>query len=313
MSKLFESLQDPQNEKLSHNPSQNLQPYPFVNYTNTQNYIQRKSSLKKLIIAMCMLMSINIVGIAFYLYKPKKIVPQKTEILPSIPVVQVPEVALDAAYDLRRMETLKRLYSQPLCTSLSTLTLDNLVQGFVWGQQQIQQYNFQWKKHAVSTLFQLQKRTQRIKLANLYQQGSWINLPWHKICFDIKKQCQSSLNLFDQFLNESSRVVLKAQQNLLMHMQRPVVAYKPQPQAAPVKKMKKVSPHENTIKDILDKMKVYSIRVDGRDSKVNLDGQIYYPQTLVSQTPRLELIGIKQNELIFCDEHNKKYFKKISQ
>ncbi len=70
--------------------------------------------------------------------------------------------------------------------------------------------------------------------------------------------------------------------------------------------------HIDNIYNLLNRMQIESIREEGTQSRLKANGNIYHLNTLVSTKPRLMWIGIQQNELIFNDEYNQEYRKKIS-
>lgn len=71
--------------------------------------------------------------------------------------------------------------------------------------------------------------------------------------------------------------------------------------------------HFELIQRFLKKFKIEAVRIDGSYSRVMANGQNYYVNTLVSQRPRLKLTHINTQEMIFEDEYNQEYRKKISQ
>ena len=80
---------------------------------------------------------------------------------------------------------------------------------------------------------------------------------------------------------------------------------------------KEISPVEKErlelIHRFLKKFNIEAVRIDGAYSRVMANGQNYYVNTVVSQHPRLKLSGITVQEMIFKDEYNQEYRKKISQ
>ena len=61
----------------------------------------------------------------------------------------------------------------------------------------------------------------------------------------------------------------------------------------------------------LSDFNVDGVRVDGSNSRVFVNGLAYYMNTLISKNPRIKLVGLTTQELIFNDENNQEYRKKI--
>lgn len=71
--------------------------------------------------------------------------------------------------------------------------------------------------------------------------------------------------------------------------------------------------HLEGIHAILNQLQIESVREDGSQSRLKVNGRIYHPNALISMKPRLTWVGIQHNELIFNDEYKQEYRKKISQ
>jgi hypothetical protein len=184
-----------------------------------------------------------------------------------------------------------------------------------------------------TTLHALETFTQyvayRHSLEKFYRQGSWISLNAHPL--------ETLISLWYGFLNYTasifegtSKVIALAQQQILngyldTHL-RPAQGI--QSNVGITSSLTSTSPlvktnpranekmgskdHLDSIYALLHQIKIYSVRIDGDASKVNLNGHVYYPHTFVSQSPKLKFVGIQQNELIFYDEYNQEFRKKIS-
>ncbi len=72
-------------------------------------------------------------------------------------------------------------------------------------------------------------------------------------------------------------------------------------------------PQNPLVVKYLEAVKIASIRIDGSQSKVKLGNDVYYIQSIVSPELKLKLIDITPQELVFSDENNTKYIKKISE
>ncbi|MDR0755771.1 MAG: hypothetical protein LBE99_02580 [Puniceicoccales bacterium] len=181
--------------------------------------------------------------------------------------------------------------------------------------------------HALKTFTQYV--AYRSSLENFYSQGSWISLNAYPM-ETLTALWHNFLNYTASLFEETAKVIALAQQQILngylnTHL-LPVQGIQSNVGVAPSSptpsSLAKAHPHTNekmSSKDHLDsiyallhQIKIYSVRIDGDASKVNLNGHVYYPHTFVSQSPKLKFVGIQQNELIFCDEYNQEFRKKIS-
>ncbi|MDR0393078.1 MAG: hypothetical protein LBH52_02495 [Puniceicoccales bacterium] len=184
-----------------------------------------------------------------------------------------------------------------------------------------------------TTLHALKTFTQyvayRHSLEKFYRQGSWISLNAHPL-ETLTSLWYGFLNYTASIFEGTSKVIALAQQQILngyldTHL-RPAQGV--QSNVSIVSSLTSTSPlvktnphanekvgskdHRDSIYALLHQIKIYSVRIDGDASKVNLNGHVYYPHTFVSQSPKLKFVGIQQNELIFCDEYNQEFRKKIS-
>ena len=71
--------------------------------------------------------------------------------------------------------------------------------------------------------------------------------------------------------------------------------------------------HLRCIQDFLKRFQVECVRIDGNLSRVQANGRSYAVNTIVSQYPKLRLVGIANGEIIFRDDNNQEYRKEISQ
>jgi hypothetical protein len=169
----------------------------------------------------------------------------------------------------------------------------------------------------------------RNSLEKFYRQGSWISLNAYPM-ETLTSMWHSFLNYTESIFEGTSKIIVLAQQQLLngylnthLHSVQGVqsdVGVAPSPTS--ILPLVKTNPHAkekmgskdhlDSIYALLHQIKIYSVRIDGDASKVNLNGHVYYPHTFVSQSPKLKFVGIQQNELIFCDEYNQEFRKKIS-
>jgi hypothetical protein len=169
----------------------------------------------------------------------------------------------------------------------------------------------------------------RHSLEKFYRQGSWLSLNAYPM-ETLTSLWYDFLNYTTSLFEGTSKVIALAQQQILNgYLNTPLspaqevqsnvgIASKPTSTLSP----RKMNPHINekmnskdhldSIYTLLHQIKIYSVRIDGDASKVNLNGHVYYPHTFVSQSPKLQFVGIQQNELIFCDEYNQEFRKKIS-
>ncbi|MDR2769785.1 MAG: hypothetical protein LBB19_04550 [Puniceicoccales bacterium] len=181
--------------------------------------------------------------------------------------------------------------------------------------------------HALKTFTQYV--AYRNALEKFYRQGSWVSLHAHPL-ETLTFMWHSFLNYTASIFEGTSKVIALAQQQILnrylnTHLS-PAQGVQSNIGIAPgttaTASFIKVNSdtngkmgskdHLDSIFALLHQIKIYSVRIDGDASKVNLNGHVYYPHALVSQSPKLKFIGIQQNELIFCDEYNQEFRKKIS-
>jgi hypothetical protein len=165
----------------------------------------------------------------------------------------------------------------------------------------------------------------RHSLEKFYRQGSWVSLNVHAL-ETLTSMWHGFLNYTTSLFEGTSKVIALAQQQILNGYLNTRLPPSQGGQSnvsitltsTPVR----TSPHANekvgsqdhldSIYELLHQIKIYSVRIDGDASKVNLNGHVYYPHTFVSQAPKLKFVGIQQNELIFCDEYDQEFRKKIS-
>ncbi len=165
-------------------------------------------------------------------------------------------------------------------------------------------------------------------LEKFYNQGSRLSFksnwwPWLKNC------CSEITGQVDLSLREMSLSVATAQQRLLDEKLNPHTELAETPSSDievivaedSTEPALKVTIHQNdqsidqahldSIYKILNQIKIYSVRVDRTGSRVNLNGQICYPHTLISENPKVKFMGVDKSELIFCDEYKQEFRKKI--
>jgi hypothetical protein len=80
----------------------------------------------------------------------------------------------------------------------------------------------------------------------------------------------------------------------------------------PVASRTPVSKANPSVLKYLREIKVVSVRVDGVQSKVRIGSEIFYVQSMVSPELKLKLVGIGPRGLIFMDDDNVRYAKRIS-
>lgn len=56
------------------------------------------------------------------------------------------------------------------------------------------------------------------------------------------------------------------------------------------------------IQSIVDNFKITGLRLDGKNSKIMIDGDVYYINSIIQQKQKIKLVAISSHKLVFSDE-----------